>query len=97
MRTGLGWSGRCGGRAAGRAEEVEPFLLTVPGLGQVQGDVAAAVPGGAGGDGDQVTAMVAARALAKGRLASAPAARTRLCAMAAIDSHRVRGKDPDGI
>jgi hypothetical protein len=31
--------------------------------------------------------MVAARAFAKGRLASAPAARTRLCAIAAIDSH----------
>jgi hypothetical protein len=30
--------------------------------------------------------MVAALAFAKGRLASAPAARTRLCAMAAIDS-----------
>jgi hypothetical protein len=29
--------------------------------------------------------MVAALAFAKGRLASAPAARTRLCAMAAID------------
>jgi len=30
--------------------------------------------------------IVAPRAFAKGRLASAPAARTRLCAMAAIDS-----------
>ena len=31
--------------------------------------------------------MVAARAFANGRDARAPAARTRLCAMAAIDSH----------
>ena len=56
MRTGLGWSGRRGGRAAAGVEEVQPFLLTVPGLGQVQGNVAATVPGGAGGDGDQVPA-----------------------------------------
>ena len=53
---GLGWSGRCGGRAAGRSEEVQPFLLPVPAFGQVQGDVPAAVPGGAGGHGDQVAA-----------------------------------------
>ena len=53
---GRGWSGRCGGRAAGRAEQVEPFMLAVPALGQVQGEATAAVPGGAGGDGDQVAA-----------------------------------------
>src|SRR6202043_3636961 len=40
-----GWSGRCGGRPAGRIPEVQPFLLAVPGLGQVQGAVAPAVPG----------------------------------------------------
>jgi len=27
---GRGWSGRCGGRAAGGLEEVEPFALAVP-------------------------------------------------------------------
>ena len=51
-----GWSGRCGGWPAGRIEEAEPFVLAVPAFGQVQGEVAAAVPGGAGGDGDQVAA-----------------------------------------
>ena len=31
-------------------------MLAVPGFGQVEGEVPAAVAGGAGGDGDQVTA-----------------------------------------
>ena len=53
---GPGWSGRCGGRAAGRGEQVQPFVLAVPAFGQVQGEVTVAVPGGAGGDGDQVAA-----------------------------------------
>jgi hypothetical protein len=51
-----GWSGRCGGWAAGGVQEVQPFVLAVPAFGQVQGNVAAAVPGGAGRDGDQVPA-----------------------------------------
>jgi hypothetical protein len=51
-----GWSGRRGGRPAVGVEEVQPFVLAVPAFGQVQGEVAAAVPGGAGGDGDQVAA-----------------------------------------
>jgi uncharacterized protein YbjT (DUF2867 family) len=34
---GLGWSGRCGGRAAGGADKVEPFVFAVPAFGQVQG------------------------------------------------------------
>ena len=38
-------------------------MLAVPGFGQVQGDVAAAMPGGAGGDVDQVVADGGARAL----------------------------------
>jgi hypothetical protein len=41
-----GWSGRCGGRAVGRGEQVLPFVLAVPAFGQVEGEVAAAVPGG---------------------------------------------------
>ena len=42
--------------------------------------------------------MVAALALAKGRLASAPAARSRLCAIAAMDSHAAfAAKTPDGM
>jgi hypothetical protein len=67
--TGRGWSGRCGGRAAGCGEHVQPFVFAVAALREVQGDVA--VPGGAGGDGDLSRRMVAARALAKGRLARA--------------------------
>src|SRR5436190_5271669 len=51
-----GWSGCRGGRAAGRAEEFQPFVLAVPAFGQVQGDVTAAVPGDAGSDRDQVAA-----------------------------------------
>ena len=87
VRTGSGWSGRCGGRAAGGGEQVQPFVLAVPAFGQVQGDVAAAVPGGAGGDGDQVAADGRGPGLReRRRLARAPAARSRLCAMAAIDS-----------
>jgi hypothetical protein len=89
-----GWSGRGGGRAAGRAEEVQPFLLAVPGPRQVQGDVAAAVPGGAGGDGDQVPADGGGRAFAKGGLPRAPAARTRLCAMAATASQAAFAAHP---
>src|SRR5215467_10899077 len=55
--TGSGWSGRSGsGRAAPGVEQVRPFGLAVPALGQVQGEVAAAVPGDAGGDVDQVAA-----------------------------------------
>ena len=66
----LGSGGRCGRggavtgsglvrplRRAGRRprfEEAQPFVLAVPAFGQVQGDVAAAVPGDPGGDGDQV-------------------------------------------
>jgi hypothetical protein len=55
--TGVGWSGRLGGwRAAGGFEQVHPLLLTVPALGQVQGDVPSAVVGGAGGHVDEVAA-----------------------------------------
>ena len=66
VRTGPGWSGRCGGRAAGGVEEVQPFVLAVPAFGQVQGDVAAAVPGDAGGDVDQVAADGGAAGLGEG-------------------------------
>jgi hypothetical protein len=42
--------------------------------------------------------MVAAQALAKGRLATASAARSRLCAMAAIGSHAAfAANTPDGM
>jgi hypothetical protein len=96
--TGPGWSGRGGGWPAGGGEEVQPLLLAVPSVGEVEGDVASAVPGGAGGDRDQVAADVAARALAKGRLARAPAARTRLCAIAAMDSQAAfAAKTPEGM
>ena len=99
VRTGPGWSGRCGGRAAGGGEQVQPFVLAVPAFGQVQGEVAAAVPGGAGGDGDQVAADGRGPGLREGQgLARAPAARSRLCAMAAMDSQAAfAAKTPDGI
>ena len=51
-----GWSGSCGGRPAGAIEEAEPLVLAVPAVGQVEGNVAASVAGGAGGDRDQVAA-----------------------------------------
>jgi hypothetical protein len=54
--TGPGWSGRGCRRAAGRFEQGHPLLFAVPAFGQVQRDVPAAVPGGAGGDVDQVAA-----------------------------------------
>ena len=44
-RTDPGWSGRGRGWAAGRSEEVLPIVLAVRSFGQVQGEVAAAVPG----------------------------------------------------
>jgi hypothetical protein len=50
------WSGRGGGRPAGCGEKAEPFLFAVLAFGQVEGEMAEAVPGGAGGDGDQVPA-----------------------------------------
>src|ERR1700722_14926381 len=53
---GCGPGGLGGGRAAGCVPEAEPFVLAVPVLGQVEGEVPAAVPGGAGGDRDQVPA-----------------------------------------
>ena len=52
----MGWSGRRGGRAAGGFEQAHPFVLAVPVCGQVEGEVAVAAPGGAGGDSDEVTA-----------------------------------------
>jgi hypothetical protein len=41
-----------GGRSAGGIEQVQPFILAVPAVGQVKGDVAAAV---AGSDGQSKT------------------------------------------
>ena len=51
-----GWSGRPGGRAAGGFEQGPPFAFAVPVLRQVQGQLAAAAAGEAGGDVDQVGA-----------------------------------------
>jgi hypothetical protein len=41
---------RRGGRAAGRFAEADPLAVAVAAMGEVEGDAAAAVPGGAGGD-----------------------------------------------
>src|SRR6185312_4655439 len=91
MRTGLGWSGRAGGWSAGGFEEAEPLGLTVPAVGQVQGEVPAAVAGGAGGDVDEMAAQVTQAALAgnapEGRWARGPSVRsaktcsTRACSL----------------
>jgi len=53
-RFGAGQAAAAGG--AGRVPQVHPFLLAVPAFGQVEGEVASSVAGGAGGDSDQVTA-----------------------------------------
>jgi hypothetical protein len=52
--------------AFGGFEEVEPVVLAVPLPGQVHDDVAAAVAGDPGGDGDQVAAQRGASCLAEG-------------------------------
>lgn len=50
-------SGRQGGRGpVGGVEQAEPGILPGPVFGQVQGDVAAAVPGQPGRDPDEVSA-----------------------------------------
>ena len=85
--TGSGLVRPLGGRPAGRVPEVAPFLLAVPALGQVEDEVAAAVPGGAGGDRDQVAADRGGAGLRAGEAGQAPAARRRLCAMAAAVRH----------
>ena len=54
-RVGAGQAAAAGGPQAA-SNKVQPFVFAVPAFGQVQGDVAAAVAGGAGGDGDQVAA-----------------------------------------
>ncbi len=41
---------------AGGVEQGHPFVFAVPAFGQAQGDVSSAVPGGAGGDIDQIAA-----------------------------------------
>jgi hypothetical protein len=84
-RAGFGWpsgragavpwsgrSGRGGGRAAGGGEQGLPFVVAVPGFGQVQRDVAVAVPGGAGGDVDEVAADGGAAGLAVGQAGQGP-------------------------
>src|SRR6185437_26573 len=69
---GLGGSGRGGWRAAGGGEQGLPFVVAVPAFGKVEGDVAAAVPGGAGGDVDQVTADGGAAGFAVGEAGQGP-------------------------
>src|SRR5438067_7577085 len=66
-------------------------------MGEARGDMAAAVAGGAGGDVDEVAAQRAPRALAWARLASDPAARSRLQLMAAQASQAaLAGNEPVG-
>jgi hypothetical protein len=54
--TGCGRSGRGRRRAARAFEQVHLAALAVPAVGEVDGEVAAAVPGGARGHVDEVTA-----------------------------------------
>ena len=71
--------------------------MVVPAFGQVQGEVAAAVAGGAGRDVDEVAADGGAAGPGVGELARAPAARSRLQLMAAQASHAaLAAKEPDG-
>src|SRR5581483_2713904 len=63
---GRGWSGRGCWRRAGSGAQGHPFVLAVPACGEVEGDVAAAVAGGAGGDVDEVAADGGAAGLAVG-------------------------------
>ncbi len=70
--TGPGWSGRRGGRPAGGFEQVHPLVPAVPAFGQVQGKVAAAVAGGAGGDADQVGAQGGAAGFGVGEAGQGP-------------------------
>jgi hypothetical protein len=63
----LTWSGRVRPRwRAGRRPQGQPLVCAVPGLGQVQPDVPVAVPGGAGGDVDEVAADGGAAGLGVG-------------------------------
>jgi len=55
-RPGQGWSGPCGGRAAGFGPQVEPGLLAVMADGQVEGEVPAVAACDTGGHGDEVAA-----------------------------------------
>jgi len=69
---GPGWSGRGDWRAAGSGEQGHPFVFAVPGRREVQRDVPAAVPGGPGGDVDQVAADGGAAGLAVGQAGQGP-------------------------
>ena len=97
VRTGSGWSGRCGGRPAGCGEEVQPFVFAVPALGQVQGDVAPAVVGGAGGDVDEVAAQRGAACLGVGEAGQAARGAQQVVADGgAGEPGGVRGNEPEG-
>jgi hypothetical protein len=63
--TGPGWSCRGYGRPAS-GEQGQPLVFAVPAFGQVKGDVAAAVPGGASGHVNQVAAQRGAACLRVG-------------------------------
>jgi hypothetical protein len=65
--TGSGLVRPLPGWAAGSGEQGHRVVFAVPGLGQVQGDVPVAVPGGAGGDVDEVAADGGAAGLAVGQ------------------------------
>ena len=58
-------------------------MSAVPAFGQVQGDLAAAVPGGAGGEVDEVAADGSAAGFGIGEAGQGAAARSRLWLMAA--------------
>jgi hypothetical protein len=62
-----GWSVPGGWWPAGGFEEIQPSSLAVPALGQVQGDVAAAVASDPGADADQLAADGQAARFGAGR------------------------------
>ena len=92
-----GWSGRCGGRAASRVPQVQPFLFAVPAFGEVEREAASAVAGGAGGDGDQVAADRRPARFREGQAGQrAGRADQVVCHRRDGQPRGVRGEDPGG-
>jgi hypothetical protein len=78
-------------------EQGHPFVLAVPGLGQVQRDVPVAVPGGAGGDVDEVAADGGAAGLAVGEAGQGSGGAQQVVRDGgAGQPGRVRGEDKQG-
>jgi hypothetical protein len=85
------------GRAAGGSQQGQPFVLAVPGLGQVQRDVPAAVAGGGGGNVDEVAADDSAVGLTVGQNGQGfGGAQQVVRDRDAGQPGRIGGRNPDG-